>query len=125
MTEPSTVPDVILAEMVFPNQTNHYGTLFGGEALKIMDKAAFIIASRASRMPVVTVSVERTDFHHPIRQGDLAEVLGRVTARGRTSLTVETEVFSKHLLTGERRLCCIAKFVMVAIDADGRPTPIP
>ena len=49
-------PDAILAEIVFPDQTNHYGTLFGGEALEMMDKAAFIAASRLSRTAVVTAS---------------------------------------------------------------------
>jgi acyl-CoA hydrolase len=115
--------ETIVAEMVFPTQTNHYGTLFGGEALKLMDKAAFITASRAVRKPVVTASVDRTDFHAPVHQGDLAEVVGRIVARGRTSLTVETQLFSENLLTGERKLCTVARFVMVTVDADGRPTP--
>lgn len=115
---------VIVAEMVFPNQANHYGTLFGGEALKLMDKAAFIAASRSCRQAVVTASVDRTDFREAVRQGDLAEVVGRVVSRGRTSLTVETELFSENLLTGERRLCSTSRFVMVAIDAAGRPTPL-
>lgn len=109
--------------MVFPTQTNHYGTLFGGEALKLMDKAAFITASRDVRKSVVTASVDRTDFHEPIRQGDLAEVLGRVVERGRSSLTVETQLFSENLLTGQRRLCSVARFVMVAVGDDGRPIP--
>jgi acyl-CoA hydrolase len=113
----------VVSEMVFPNQTNHYGTLFGGEALKLMGTAAFIAASRDARKTVVMASLDRTSFHEPIRQGDLAEVLGRVVERGRTSLTVETELFSENLLTGERRLCSVARFVMVVVDHDGRPAP--
>ena len=109
--------------MVFPGQTNHYGTLFGGEALKLMSKAAFIAASRNVRKNVVMASLDQTSFHEPVRQGDLAEVLGRVVDHGRTSLTVETELFSENLLTGERRLCGSARFVMVAVDHDGRPVP--
>jgi uncharacterized protein (TIGR00369 family) len=114
----------IVAEMVFPTQTNHYGTLFGGEALKLMDKCAFITASRDVHKAVVTASVDRTDFHAPVRQGELAEVIGRVVARGRTSLTVETQLFSENLRTGERKLCTVAKFVMVAVDDDGKPVEI-
>ena len=45
-----------LIEMVFPQQTNHYGTLFGGQALALMDKAAFVVASRYARRTVVTAS---------------------------------------------------------------------
>jgi acyl-CoA hydrolase len=40
--------------MVFPNQTNHYGTLFGGDALRLMDMAAFVTASRHARKCVIT-----------------------------------------------------------------------
>ncbi len=111
----------VVADMVFPTQTNHYGTLFGGEALKLMDKAAFIMASRDVRQLIVTASIDRTDFRHPVRQGELAEVVARVVARGRSSITVETQLFSENLVTGERILCSTAHFVMVAVTADGRP----
>ena len=113
----------VVSEMVFPEQTNHYGTLFGGEALKLMGKAAFITASRRARKAVVMASLDRTTFHEPIHQGDLAEVLGRVVDAGRTTLTVETELFSENLLTGERRLCTVARFIMVVVDRNGRPIP--
>ena len=91
--------------MVFPNQTNHYGTLFGGDALRLMDMAAFVTASRHARRPVVTASSERIAFHVPVRQGQLAEVVGRVTGTGRTSVTVEVELWAEDLLTGKRELC--------------------
>lgn len=108
-------PDVsVVAEMVFPSQSNHYGTLFGGEALKLMAKAAFVAASRAAHKDVVMKTVDDAVFHLPVSQGDLAEVLARVTGRGDTSLTVEVELFSENLHSGERRLCCSAHFVMVA-----------
>lgn len=114
--------EVVIAEMVFPNQTNHYGTLFGGDALRLMDKAAFIAASRYRRTAVVTASLDKTDFHEPVRQGDLVEVVGRVLSRGRSSMVVEAELFSEDLLTGERRLCTVSRFVMVAVDDAGQPT---
>jgi len=115
---------VVIAEMVFPNQTNHYGTFFGGDALRLMDKVAFIAASRCSRTAVVTASLDKTDFHEPVHQGELAEVVGRVIERRRTSMLVETQLFSENLLTGDRRLCTVSRFVMVAVDDAGRPTPI-
>jgi acyl-CoA hydrolase len=117
--------DVVIAEMVFPNQTNHYGTFFGGEALKLMDKAAFITASRYCRTAVVTASMDKTDFREPVHQGELAEVIGRVVSRGKSSMVVQTELFSENLSTGERRLCSVSRFVMVAVDDSGRPTAFP
>lgn len=117
-------PILRLVRTVFPTQANHYGTLFGGEALRLMDEAGFIAASRWARQTLVTVSSERVDFRAPIRAGELVETAARVVAVGRTSLTVEIELFGENLLTGERRLATRGHFVFVAVDADGRPTPV-
>jgi|SRR6185369_8162237 len=114
-----------LIEMVFPEQTNHYGTLFGGQALALMDKAAFIAASRYARRTVVTASSERVDFHVPVRQGQLVELVARVIATGKTSLTVEVEMFSEDLLSGARQLGTRGRFIMVALDSSGKPTAVP
>jgi acyl-CoA hydrolase len=120
----SSPPETRIVEMVFPNQANHYGTLFGGDALRLMDMAAFVAASRHARKPVVTASSERIDFHVPVRQGQLAEVVGRVSRAGHTSMTVEVELWAEDLLTGTRELCTKGSFVLVAVDHDGRPVPI-
>jgi uncharacterized protein (TIGR00369 family) len=114
-----------LIEMVFPEQTNHYGTLFGGQALALMDKAAFVVASRYARRTVVTASSEKCDFHVPVRQGQLVELVARVVATGKTSLTVEVDLHSEDLLTGDRQLGTRGRFVMVALDAHGRPAVVP
>lgn len=114
-----------LLEMVFPNQANHYGTLFGGQALALMDKAAFVVASRYARMTVVTARSEKVDFHVPVRQGQLVELIARVVATGRTSLNVEVDLYAEDLLTGDRQLGTRGMFVMVALDGRGRPAPIP
>ena len=110
--------------MVFPNQTNHYGTLFGGDALRLMDMAAFVTASRHARRTVLTASSERIDFRIPVRQGQLAEVVGRVTSTRRSSITVEVELRAEDLLTGNRELCTKGSFVLVVVDEQGRPAPI-
>ena len=88
-----------------------------------MDMAAFVTASRHARRTVVTASSEHIDFHVPVRQGQLSEVVGRVTGTGRTSLTVEVELWAEDLLTGRRELCTKGSFVLVAVDENGRPVP--
>ncbi len=123
--EAGRITEVRLIEMVFPTQTNHYGTLFGGEALALMDKAAFITASRYARRTVVTASSERCDFHVPVRQGQLVELVGRVVAIGKTSITVEVGLFAEDLLSGVRHLGTRGRFVMVALDSEGKPTQVP
>lgn len=117
--------EIRIVEMVFPNQTNHYGTLFGGHALRLMDMAAFVTASRYARSAVVTASSERVDFEAPMRHGQLAEVVGRLVATGRTSMTVEVELWAEDLITRERQLSTKGKFVLVAVDEDGRAVPLP
>jgi acyl-CoA hydrolase len=113
-----------MVEMVFPNQTNHYGTLFGGHALQLMDKSAFITASRYTRKAMVTACSERIDFKAPVKNGHLVEVIGRVTTRGNTSVSVAVELFAEDLLTGERQLCAEGTFVLVAIDKQNKPVPL-
>jgi len=113
-----------MVEMVFPDQTNHYGTLFGGHALRLMDQAAFIAASRYCRLTVVTARSERVDFHTAVHQGQLVEFVARVIAVGTTSMTVEVSLFAEELLSGRRRLCTRGRFVLVALDHQGRPTTV-
>lgn len=113
-----------IVEMVFPNQTNHYGTLFGGHALELMDKSAFVTASRFARKSMVTASSERVDFKSPVKNGHLVEVVGRILKCGRTSVTVGVQLFAEDLLSGERQLCAEGQFVLVAVDADNKPVVV-
>lgn len=113
-----------ITEMVFPNQTNHYGTLFGGHALALMDKAAFIAASRFCRQTVVTASTGKIQFHSPIRVGELAECQAHVFESGRSSMKVNVCLYSENPLSGERALCTKGQFVMVAVDENGKSTEI-
>ncbi len=124
---PSIVPptEVRMVEIVFPNHTNHLGTMFGGQAMAWMDKAAFLAAARYSRRTVVTAHSDQVDFKLPIRIGEMVETVGRVVEVGRSSMTVQVELIAEDLHSGERKLCTRGHFVMVALDADGRPTSVP
>ena len=111
-------------EIVFPHETNAYGTLFGGKALSMMDVVAGIAAMRVCRKPVVTASIDRIDFKAPIRVGHFVDTIARVDRIGRTSITVEVELWAENPMTGERWISTVGRFVMVAIGPDGKPTPI-
>ena len=113
-----------LLEMVFPHHANHLGTLFGGQALAWMDKAAFIAASRYARRTVVTARSEQVDFRLPIRQGMLVEAIARVVGVGRSSMQVDVELVAEDLLSGERAQCTRGRFTMIALDAAGRPVAL-
>ena len=111
-------------EIVFPDHTNHLGTLFGGQALAWMDKAAFVAATRFARRTVVTARSEQVDFHVPVRQGQLVEVVARVAEVGRSSMQVDVELHAEDPLAGTRRLCTRGRFTMIALDGEDRPAAV-
>ncbi len=111
-------------EIVFPQDSNAYGNLFGGKAVSMMDVVGGIAATRACRKPVVTVSIDRIDFKQPIRTGEFVDTVAHVVKLGRTSIGVEVELWGEHPTTGERRLATVGKFIYVAVTPDGKPTPV-
>jgi len=120
-------PELIVerrTEIVFPQDTNAYGTLFGGKALGMMDVVGGIAAMRACRKQVVTASIDRIDFKEPIRSGEFVETIARVVRVGRTSITVEVELWAEVPTTGTRRLSTVGKFIFVAVTPEGKPTPV-
>ena len=64
------------------------------------------------------------EFRLPVKEGDLIDLVGRVTSIGRTSMRVSIDMFREELLTGQRDLCTTGVFVMVAVDDQGRPTAV-
>jgi len=109
---------------VFPNNTNHYDTLFGGTALSMMDEVAFIAATRFSRLRCVTVSSDRIDFTHPIPAGTIIELVGRVETVGNTSMKVRVDIFVEKMYEEGREKAVTGIFTFVALDEDHKPTKI-
>ncbi|AXK70995.1 acyl-CoA thioesterase [Lysobacter sp. TY2-98] len=124
MTRSEAPREARLWEIVFPDHANHLGTLFGGQALAWMDKAAFIAATRYARRTVVTARSEQVDFHVPVRQGQLVELVSRVADVGRSSMRIEVELHTEDPHAGTRHLCTRGHFTMIALDASGRPAPV-
>lgn len=112
-------------ELVFPEHTNPLGAAFGGFVLGLMDKVGSYAAARRARKPVVTVAVGSVEFKVPIRTGDLLEVVARVVRVGRTSLTVEVEVYKERFgQENGRVLATRGELTYVAVDAKGQPVPV-
>ena len=107
------LPALTVVDMVWPEQSNHHGTLFGGAALSMLDRLAFILGSRVLRGTVVTGAVGRLDFAAPVPAGQVAECRARVGRRGQRSATIGLELFAEDVLSGERQLCLSGEFVMV------------
>ncbi|OBX24608.1 acyl-CoA hydrolase [Gelidibacter algens] len=109
---------------VFPNTTNHYDTLFGGTAMQLMDETAFITATRFSRQRMVTVSSDKIDFKKPIPAGTIAELSGKVTYIGTTSLKVRVDIYVEEMYSLSREKAVSGEFTFVAIDEHKNPITI-
>jgi acyl-CoA hydrolase len=118
-------PVTRLVEIVFPNDTNPYGTMFGGMAYALMDRAAFLAANSFARCNAVTASSEHLDFSVPIRQGEIVEVVAAVVYSGRTSMVVRVDLSARSPLESAWRRCSSGFFTMVAIGEDGMPVEVP
>ena len=114
-----------MVEMVFPDSTNHYGTMFGGKVLDLMDRAAFLVSTRFSNQSMVTASMERIDFYAPIKSGNLVELIAKVVYTGRTSITVKVDLFSENPIMKTREHASQGYFNMVSVNENGRPIPVP
>jgi len=126
MTEhPADRAPIVLLEEVFPGDTNPYGTAFGGRILALMDRAAGLAASRFAHQNFVTASLDAVDFHAPIRQGEIAEVVAEVVYTSRHTCGIEVEVSALDKTRWERRPCCRGIMFMVAIGPDGSPRSVP
>ncbi len=118
-------PETRMCQFVFPGDTNHLGTLYGGTLMAWMDSAAAVAGvRRAGSAAVVTAAVNRLEFRVAIRAGELVELVARVEEVGRTSMRVVVDAHREDPVSHARELCTTGVFTMVALGADGRPTPV-
>ena len=115
---------VELTEIVFPEHANHYGTLFGGNALMLMSKAAFLCARAFAKSDVVMARCGDAQFLAPVPVGNVLHLRGWISRVGRSSLTVCVSGTAQQL-GREPRAVLRSWFEMVAVDGNGRPARIP
>jgi acyl-CoA hydrolase len=112
-------------QLVLPGLTNTHGTIFGGMLMQWIDIAAGISAARHCSGPVVTASMDRLHFLHPIRLGEVVTVQAQVNYVGRTSMEVGVRVMAEDQNVGNRRQTTRAFLTFVAVDEAGRPRAVP
>ena len=111
--------------MAMPSDTNPSGDIFGGWVLSQMDIAAGICAGQRAQSRVVTVAVDSMSFIKPVKVGDILGVYTDLDRVGRTSVEVHVEAWVRRGRIGIREKVTEAKFKFVAVDDDGKPTPVP
>jgi len=105
---------------------NQYGNLFGGRVLSVIDELAFITCSRTYLgRNFVTRAVHNAEFTAPARLGDVLEFNFGIESVGRTSLRVRVEMVVHDAATDARRKSFDGIIVMVCVDDNGQPTPLP
>jgi len=113
-----------MVQVVLPNDTNFFGNVLGGRVMHWIDLVGAMVAVRHSRKPVVTASMERLDFHSPIKLGDLVILKANLTFVGTSSMEVQVEIFSEEPLTGSRRPTSSAYLTYVSINEQGEPSSV-
>jgi len=116
---------VVLAQIMLPADTNPAGSVHGGTIMKLIDNAAYVVASRHTGKNCVTASIDRLDFHWPVFLGNLVLLRASINRAGRTSMEVGVRVEAEDLLTGEVRHTASAYLTFVALDSAGHPVLVP
>lgn len=122
---PDARGEVAVRTLAMPADTNPSGDIFGGWLLAQMDIAAGTVAHRRAGGRVATVAVDAMSFHLPVYVGDLVSCHARITATGRSSITVQVETWAQRGRSGEEVKVTEGRFTVVAIDEHGRPRPVP
>lgn len=104
---------------------NAHGNVHGGTIMRMVDEAAAVVAIKHAQRPVVTASVERFDFLAPAYIGNVVHVDCRMNYVGRTSMEVGVEVTAEDVMTNEVRKIASSYVIYVALDENGKPTPVP
>lgn len=115
----------IMSQVMSPQDVNIAGNVHGGVVMKLIDTAASVVASRHTRTNVVTASIDRLDFYHPVYVGDLIVLKASLNFVGKTSMEVGVRVEAENILSGGVRHTASAYLTYVALDKDGKPTAVP
>ncbi len=117
--------ELTLRTLAMPADANAAGDIFGGWVMAQMDLACGIRAAERARGRVVTAAVQEMAFAMPVKIGDTLCVYTEISRVGRTSMTLTVETWAQRYLTHVMEKVTEATFVMVALDAEGKPTPVP
>ncbi len=126
--EAVTLPDEqpALRVVPMPHDANYHGDIFGGWIMSQVDIAGSVPASRRARGRIATVAVNSFVFKQPVLIGDLVSFYARISRVGRTSITVDVEVFAQRNPTD---VLCVkvteASLTYVAVGPDRRPRELP
>ncbi|MFZ8910747.1 MAG: acyl-CoA thioesterase [Candidatus Nanopelagicales bacterium] len=122
---PTEQSKVTLARVMGVMDANNYGDVHGGVIMRAVDEAGAVAAVRHSGGPAVTAFMDQMAFLEPVKLGDLLTTKAQVNWTGRTSMEVGVRVSVQRMGADAEIHVATAHLVFVAIDADGKPRPVP
>ncbi len=109
-----------------PKDTNYGGSIFGGYLFSQIDVAASIPAIKRAKGRVATVAVNSIELHQAIFVGDVLSLYAHVSNVGRTSITVDVEVYAERNAADPQVIKVTqARLTFVALDEDRKPRVVP
>ncbi|HSG45083.1 MAG TPA: acyl-CoA thioesterase [Anaerolineales bacterium] len=123
--KPISASRVTISQLMHPEHANLLGNVHGGWIMKLVDEAGALACMRHAQTRVVTVAIDSMTFREPIRIGDLVILKAEVAYTGRTSMEAAVHVIAEDPVSGEQTHTNTAYLVYVALDNEGKPTPIP
>jgi acyl-CoA thioesterase YciA len=116
--------EVALRVVPMPSDANYTGDIFGGWIMSQVDIAGSIPALRLARGRIATVAVNSFTFKQPVLIGDLVSFYADIVRVGRTSITVDVEVYAERRALNEVVKVTEATLTYVAVDDQRRPRPV-
>jgi len=114
-----------MSVLMTPDKANFSGNIHGGSMLKYLDEIAYACASRYCGHYVVTLSVDKVLFKHPVHVGELVTFLASVNYTGRTSMEIGIKVIAEDVIKRTVKHTNTCYFTMVALGEDGKPIEVP
>jgi acyl-CoA thioesterase YciA len=117
--------DLVLRVMPLPADSNANGDIFGGWIMAQVDLAGAVLPARIAKGRIATVAVNQFIFKQPVSVGDLLSFYAEVVRVGRTSITVNVEVYAERNPADPQVVKVTeANVTYVAIDDRGQPRVI-
>ena len=116
--------ELAIRTIAMPSNTNANGDIFGGWMVALMDLAGSIIAIQRANARVTTVAIDKMVFYKPVHIGNTISCYGKVLRIGKTSITINIEVWTMGLYANQPQSVTEGIFTYVAIDEKGKPQPV-
>lgn len=115
----------VITELMIPSYSNFGGKIHGGTLLSLMDKVAYVCASKHSGEYCVTASIDTVDFLHPVEVGELVSLTASVNYVGKSSMVIGIRVTSENVKTRKVIHTNTSYFTMVAKDENNQLALVP